>query len=491
MSTPGIIYTPPETVKRFIRHHLPGELFYDWVLGPVGSGKTTGIFFKLVYMASLQEKSPRDGIRRSRAVIVRNTYPQLKDTTISSFNYWFKDGQAGTWRAADNKFILRFADVECEVLFRALDTPDDVARVLSLEVTFAILDEFVQINEEVVQALSARVGRYPSKIDGGATNWGMWGASNPGNEDSWWYDYLYGNDPIRTVTCPLSWTMDSLHSQQQLSGVNSVIFEQPSGFLDTAENIENLPGGQEYYTNQAKGKPERWIKQFIECQWGFSQSGRPVWAMFNSSLHVSSRTLLPNPHLPLVVSLDPGMNSALLVGQNDLHGRALVYDEIITSGMGAERVISERLKPLLRTKYPNFKPIIAPDPAAANRSQTDERSVVDVYRKHFDVKYDTDNTLPPRLAAVEHFMCKLTEVGPALLIDPSCKILIRALAGGYRYNIDNKGREAPLPEKNEFSHPADSLQYLCKHFLREYNKDLRRKTSAFKPPVFNNGYNLR
>ena len=91
-------YTPPPTIKKFIKHYLPAELFYNWVCGPVGSGKTTGLFMKLVYMAGLQKPSS-DGIRRTRAVIVRNTNQQLKDTTLSSWNYWFKDGQAGTWRA--------------------------------------------------------------------------------------------------------------------------------------------------------------------------------------------------------------------------------------------------------------------------------------------------------------------------------------------------------------------------------------------------------
>ena len=209
-----INYTPPPTIKEFIRDHRPGELFYDWVVGPVGSGKTTGIFFKLIHMAARQKPSP-DGVRRSRAVIVRNTLPQLRDTTLSSWAYWFKDGQAGQWLATQNKFVLKFNDVECEVLFRPLDTADDVARVLSLEVTFAILDEFVQIPREIVDALSARLGRYPASKDGGATNWGMWGSSNPDTEDNWWFDYLHNNLPD-----------------------NARYFVQPSGFSEDAENID-------------------------------------------------------------------------------------------------------------------------------------------------------------------------------------------------------------------------------------------------------------
>ncbi len=239
-----INYTPPKTVKEFIKAYRPAQLFHEWIVGPVGSGKTTGIFFKLVTMAAMQVRSPVDGIRRSRAVIVRNTMPQLKDTTLTSWNYWFKDGVAGEWKATDKIFMLRFGDVECEVLVRALDTADDVQRVLSLDVTFAIFDEFVEIAPEIREAVAARCGRYPSKIDGGATNWGVWGSSNPGNEDDEWFTYLgLGDDPIPG---------------------NVRLYVQPSGDSPEAENVENLPGGAAYYFSLKEGKSKEWINKFIK-----------------------------------------------------------------------------------------------------------------------------------------------------------------------------------------------------------------------------------
>ena len=468
MANTAINYTPPPTVEEFVKWHLPGQLFYDWILGPVGSGKTTGIIFKIAYMASLQAPSPLDGIRRTRVVVIRNTGQQLNDTTIVSWNYWFKHGQAGEWRSTDKKFILKFADVECEVLFRPLDTPDDVSRVLSLEVTFAVLDEFVQIPKEVVEALSARCGRFPPKIDGGATNWGMFGSSNPGEEDSWWHDYLHETLPD-----------------------NARLFVQPSGFSPEAENLANLPGGQDYYFNQAKGKSPEWVRQFIEVQWGFSLAGRPVFPMFAQHIHVAKYSINPNPYLPLVIGFDPGMNSALIIGQETLSGQLVVLDELVQRDMGAERVIEERLKPLLKTKYPGYQVIIAPDPAATNRTQTDERSVVDVFKKFFDIEYDTDNTLQPRLEAVEHYLTRLTGAGPALLIDPSCKNLIRALGGGYRYAVDRKGKTAPAPEKNDYSHPADAFQYLCKYFQKAAKKTFKRKQQRPLPRQFDNRYTVR
>ena len=455
--TQRISYTPPPTIKRFMRHYLPGELFYSWIVGPVGSGKTTGIFFKLIYMAKMQAPGP-DGIRRSRAVVVRNTLPQLKDTTLNSWGYWFKDGQAGTWRETDKKFTLRFGDVECEVLFRALDTADDVARVLSLEVTFAIIDEFVQIPRAIIDALSARLGRYPSAVDGGATNWGMWGASNPDNEDNWWYDYLHENLPE-----------------------NAEYFLQPSGLGPAAENLENLPGGAGYYINQAKGKSKAWIKQFLEAEWGFSVDGQPVVPSFQPDTHVSRKPLMFDPRLPLIAGFDPGVtNAAWVFGQQDEDGRLNILAELICQNMGVRRMIDERVRPFLRRRFPEFVNdlIVAPDPAAANRAQTDERAVVDILRRHFKVAIETNNRLPLRIEALEHFATRLTPAGPALMVDSqACPMTTRALRGGWRYVVDKKREmvRQPTPEKNIYSHPGDAAGYLARYFHRQTEREMRHK----------------
>lgn len=470
----SINYTPPPTIKKFIRHFKSAELFFDWIIGPVGSGKTTGIFFKLVYLAAQQTKSPVDGIRRTRAVIVRNTMPQLVDTTISSWNYWFKDGIAGEWRATLKTFVLKFGDVECEVLFRALDTADDVARVLSLETTFVLLDEFVQIDEKIVEALAARCGRYPPTNDGGATNWGMWGSSNPGNEDDWWYDHLYEKLPS-----------------------NTLLYEQPSGFLPNAENIDNLPGKAGYYTSLAVGKSEHWVKQYIEAQWGYSIAGTPVIATFNAQLHIAKMELMTTPSLPLVAGFDPGLaGSALIFGQMDLNGRLSIVDELVQRDMGAKRIISERLKPLLRAKYADYDLIIAPDPAADSRTQTDERTVVDVLKDPknggFTVRFpDMNNRLTGRIDAIEYFTTRLIGSTAALQISPHCKHTIRALQGGWRYPADRKGKTHDEPEKNAHSHPGDGFSYLCRYFQKGGSREANRKERGFTPPRSRNIYAMR
>jgi hypothetical protein len=468
-----IVYSPPDTINAFIKDMRQGELFYDWIVGPVGSGKTTSIFMKLIRMAKLQEPGP-DGIRRTRAVVVRNTSNQLTDTTLASWNYWFKAGQAGDWEATNKKFTLYFDDVECEVLFRPLDRPEDVSRVLSLEVTFAIIDEFVEIPRAIVDALSARCGRYPSTVMGGCTNWGMWGSSNPSTEDNWWYDYLHDA---------------SIHVQPgEASGGqrNARYFLQPSGFSEAAENVENLPGQTAYYTNQAKGKSDAWIKQFLCAEWGYSVSGKAVVPTFKPELHLSKKRLVFNPHLPLIGAFDPGLrNSAMIFGQEDLDGRLMTLGEIIAQGYGAERFIQEKLRPYLKQNFPEANLTIAPDPAAASKTPTDERTVVSVFKKYWPCSYETNNRLPLRLDAIEHFTTRLVEGKPALLVDEEmCPILTRALKGGWRYKLDkNENIQNGEPDKNQYSHPGDAFGYLCRYYHRQAARNERYVATGAKPFV--------
>lgn len=483
-----VTYKPPKTIREFMRYYKPSELFYAWAVGPYGSGKTTGNFFKLVNMACKQEPGP-DGVKRSRCVVVRNTAPQLTDTTIKSWFYWFKDGVGGCeWQATNKTFILRMNDgnylVECEVMFRALDSPGDVQRVLSLEVTFAIIDEFVEIPRAIIEALSGRCGRYPPGKDGGATNWGMWGASNVSTEDNWWFEYFYRSAGIRHFADQVwedpaarAFRLKGAGLEEDETPPNAGYFLQPGGMSPRAENLENLPGGRGYYVNLAKGKSRSWTKQFIDAEWGFSAAGTPVVSSFEPERHIARQTLKYNPLLPLVVGMDPGFaGSALIFTQMDLFGRLLVLGELVQTGYGAQRLIDERLKPYVRARFPNARLIIAPDPAANNRAQTDEKTVVSIFKKYYEVKVETNNQINQRIGPIDSFMTRSVEAGPAFLIDPMhCPVLVRALKGGWRFAMDTKRDQVKGedPEKNPYSHPGDALGYAARFHFKKTSRELQ------------------
>jgi hypothetical protein len=436
--------------------------------------------------------------RNGKTFWCMQTMPQLKDTTLASWGYWFKEGEAGDWNATDKIFTLRWADCECEVLFRPLDSPDDVSRVLSLEVNFAIFDEFVQIHMRIIEAMSARLGRFKFPDGTEPTVWGMWGSSNPSTEDNAWFDYLHndklveridiyqpGNDPL------------TLAARRGISGDerNVRYFVQPSGLSASAENLNHLPGGRKYYTNQIIGKSIAWIKQFIEAEWGFSAAGKPVVASFKPEMHISKTPLQYNRHLPLVAGVDPGLaGSSFIFGQEDHGGRLNVLGECVQAGYGTRRLITEVVKPYVRRRFPDAQLLLAPDPAANNRAQNDERTAVSIMKEYWPCTIESNNRLPLRLDAIEYFTTKLVSSGPAFQIDPwECPVTVRALKGGWRFELnvskDDMIRGAQ-PEKNSYSHPGDGLGYLCRYFHKRAGRELQGGQSdrRFTPPKFSNNY---
>ena len=64
---------------------LKSNSFVRGIMGPVGSGKSYACCAEIFRRAVMQKPSPRDGIRYSRFVIVRNSYPMLRTTTLKTW----------------------------------------------------------------------------------------------------------------------------------------------------------------------------------------------------------------------------------------------------------------------------------------------------------------------------------------------------------------------------------------------------------------------
>jgi len=424
------------------------EKFISLAIGPVGSTKTTAGIMKILHHAA-QMAPCKDGVRRSRCIWVRNTREQLRDTSIPDFLKWIPNGVMGTFLKTEYKFIIKVGDIECEVLFRGLDDQNDVRRLLSLQASFIIFDEFREIHPDIYNAAQGRVGRYPDKMmngvgcktDDGRMNAHLWGMTNPPDQDTFWED-LISNPP------------DNVH-----------ITIQPSGLSPEADWTKFLP--DDYYDNLAQGKTEDWIDVYIHAKFGKSLSGQPVFKSFDRSAHVAKHEITPMfSQAPLIIGVDAGLTPAAVIGQQGYDGRLVVYDSLISEDMGALRFIQERLKPLLTNKFPGRQAMVVIDPAAFQRVQTDERTVADIYKNEgFLVKPARTNSIAARIAAVEKYLTRVVDGKYGLIVDPEhANSLVQALAGKYRYKINTKGVKDEKPEK---SHPwsdiSDAFQYLCLH----------------------------
>lgn len=443
------------------------EKFISLAVGPVGSLKTTTALAKIMFHASRMAPC-EDGIRRSRAVWVRNTREQLRDTSVPDFLRWYPDGVMGTFAKTENKFTIRVGEIECEVLFRGLDDSNDVRRLLSLQASFGVLEEFREINPDIFEALQGRLGRYPDKklvpprpewgtdargypiggcvTDSGVPNKHLWGVTNPPDFDTYWQEIL--DNPPDNVDVSI----------------------QPSALSPEADWLHFLDST--YYENLAEGKTEDWIDVYIHARFGKSLSGKPVFRAFNRDVHLSKNPLKHNPVSgePVLIGLDIALNPAAVIGQMAYDGRLMVLRSMCASGMGVLRFIRERLKPALTTYYPGARVLVVVDPSGTRRMDTDEATVVSIVKKEgLAVVPARTNRLPPRIAAVDNFLTRMVDGRPAMLIDPENNgELIKALAGRYRYKTKKPGtREEQSDEVPEKLHPwsdlADALQYLCIH----------------------------
>ena len=427
------------------------------------SGKSSGSIVEIAKRAMQQRAF--GGIRKTRCAIVRNTLPQLRDTTIKSWMDWFPNGSIGHWSQTTKTYWIKQEGLECEVMFRALDDEADLKNLLSVEYSFVWMNECREIPQAIVEGLDGRIGRYPAVERGGVSWRGLWGDTNPPEEDSYWGYIIAGKDP---ETGEEVVPHQDKHTGLWIEDNGWDSFIQPGGLDPDAENLQYLDGGRDYYVNLAKGKPENseYVKVYVNGQFGSSKAGKPIHPLFRKGVHVAKKELIFNKNLPLIIGADFGLTPAITLKQQNTHGQVLTLDEIVTEDMGLERAIGLKLKPLLARKYAEASIFVTGDPAGNTKSQNDEKTCADIFRaaNFKKVKFATTNDPVARTGATDYFLGTMTDVGPMFLVDPGCKFYIKGLESGYHYKIDRKVQVSPTPNKNIYSHVCEAGHYTDMYF---------------------------
>ena len=431
------------------------------LIGPVGSGKTSWCCNEMVKIATLIQRPAADGVRYSRWLVARNTYGQLADTTIPSFMYWYPAHLCGgVWSAEHNKYTIKAAGIHMEILFRSLDRPDNIQKLLSLELTGAWLNEAREIPRAIFDMVDGRIGRYPAKSQGGATWSGIIMDTNPPDDDSWLARYFEHGDLPSTAS----------------------VYRQSSGLSPEAENVQNLP--KDYYQTLAIGKTKDYINVYIHGLNGFVKEGRGVYeTSFNPELHIAKNPLAPINGIDYLIGFDFGLTPAAIVCQVTPTGHVNVLEEMTLDGTGGiARLLDERVLPALATKYKGNVLCIG-DPSGQNRSQDYETTCFSVFKeKKLKIEAAPTNLIEPRIRAVEDILTRLTAGRATLQVSPQCRRLVKGFMGGYCYRQINSGggeKYSNAPDKNEYSHIHDAFQYVAL-VLGRYN-DKNKKQYAEQP----------
>ena len=83
-----LIYSPDGQV---LSNYIDDDRHVVIIRGPIGSGTSSASCMKIYRQAIGQRKSTITGKRRSKWAIVRNTYPELLNTTVKTWLDWFPE----------------------------------------------------------------------------------------------------------------------------------------------------------------------------------------------------------------------------------------------------------------------------------------------------------------------------------------------------------------------------------------------------------------
>jgi len=460
---PSFNYKPDgQTLKSFMKD----SNFFRGVRGPVGSGKSVACCVE-VFRRSLEQKKSNDGIRKSRWAVIRNTNPQLRTTTIKTWLDWFPEDVWGKfhWSVPYTHHVKK-NDLDMEVLFLALDRPEDVKKLLSLELTGVWVNEAREIPKSIIDACTMRVGRYPSMREGGPSWSGVIADTNAPEEDHWW--------PIMSGEVPIPDHIPREQAKMLVKPDNWGFYIQPSameekldekGEVSTyemskdAENIKNILGT--YYPNLIRGKTKSWIDVYVMNRLGSIQDGKPVYPQFVGETHIAEEEIPIAIGVPLYVGIDFGLTPAAVFGQK-VRGRWLIQSEIVAIDMGIVR-FAELLRQEIATRFVGLDVNIIGDPAGDFRAQTDESTPFQILRgAGLRAVPAPSNSVDLRLESVSSQLTKMSDGKSGFLIDRRCPMLIKGFQGGYSYRRMQVSGERydDKPEKNMYSHIHDALQYL-------------------------------
>lgn len=427
-----------------------------------------------IYKRACQQAPGPDGVRRTRWAIVRNTYPDLLQSTVKTWLGWFPEASFGRFiQSKPMVHTLRRGDVHAEVVFIALDNADDISKLRSTEWTGIWFNEVEYIPKEVFDEAESRAGYYPAIKDGGPTWSGVIADLNAPSSDHW----------LPLMTGELAFPEDMPEHERVAyrwpDGWD--YFVQPPGLIEkfgadgktvvgyelnpAAENIQWIPriNGEILYLQTIKGKSKRWIDSRIMNRIVPPVLGTPVWPGFIPEVHVARVPLVYVPGRTLFVGLDFGRKPAAVFGQI-INDRWCVLSELLGRDVGATS-FAPMVNRHLEQNYPGAEVQLYGDPKGQDKTQSDDTTAYDIFRANgLNVRPAPvpTNAIKTRIEVIERILNEMRDGMPRWMVNPGCRVLVGGMSGGYHFseNADSNGEFKPDKKKGRYSDICDAAQYM-------------------------------
>lgn len=477
-----ITYNPTATGREF---HAALGMDVRAIMGPIASGKSSVCCWDVVNLCSMIPPD-NDGVRKMHTAFIRNTLPQLLETTKETWKNWFGPQYYGEWYGerlsapykiwlrippGRNPFMKDGTGMELEISLMAMDSPDAARNLLSLDLTNAWINEAREINWEIVQAALGRTGRYPNHANFSELPPAVAGVvmdTNPPDTDSWWYKKLEEARPNGWHIFRQPPAMINLGTPKAPRWVRND--GKVAGFKP-AENVENIPARWGYYEKLVAANDVQWLDVMVAGNYGSVSEGSPVFTEYQDPIHWAGEDLPLLRNVPLCLAWDFGRTPCCILMQMSRSGQVRIIREIIGTNIDVYSFATQVVNPLLVAEY-DFHRLNwfgVGDPAGAQRGQERDDTNFAILREvGLPASPCPTNLFPPRRLAVAHFLRTLSSDGSAgLIVGNGAPFVRKAFARDYKYRTFSPGQSETTkfePIKNEASHPMDAIQYGCYAF---------------------------
>ena len=333
-------------------------------IGPAGTGKTFNAVRKLL-LTSMQQPAI-GGVRKAIVLMVRNTYENLIRSTLKTAEEALlgMDAVSTVGNRPATKVTIPLPDgtrLEFVIEYLAVDRAQSVRALLEGRMfTHAILDEAPTSPRSVLSGLITRLGRYPTQSDGGAHNPTIICTANGGYEDNWLCDIAEGRSAAlfdelsrRTgrMACGVYWDPPGLIPPEDQRDFANVAKwrENPE-----AVNIDNLPGGYDYYWNMLANVEDdpAFVRMYVVGGFIPRITGELVFPEFAVSRHVIEKDAFSlSPGATIGLSFDFGRRPVCLFWTRTGHGRMVVFDEFMMKNSSISDLMAQKVWPAYHERY--------------------------------------------------------------------------------------------------------------------------------------------
>lgn len=417
-----IKFNPNPLQKQFIESRSKADLFSS----RMGEGKSAALCWSVYYHT-----------RHNPGAIwylIRDTWENLRATTMEEFFKWFPPGIMGSWHATHKEFTWAEGVGKGKVGFIGMDSPDDASKLMSRPMAgFGIDEPAPAIGSVGVDELIFDIAMTRLRQDG----------------MKWYSAKLAENNPDET-----HWTYKRFVNP----GTEDYTLWQPA----KPENASNLPPS--YYADLRKNLQHRpdLIRRFVEGEFGFQAIGKSVTPQWSDKIHLT-QGLIPIPGSDLYLLWDFGLNPTCIITQVTPTGHWNIIDALVGDGIGVTELIQDAVKPLLKNKYGTRYTLrhIGDGQGNMREQSSSANSAVLVIKKTLGGTWRSGPVKPQaRIEPLRAVLTRTTGGRGVVQVDRfTAQPVWQALRGGWHYHVARSGLQSGEPYKDIHSHPGDAMGY--------------------------------